>query len=69
MKQPESNMTHNSTLKTIIQHYEWMVHTGRVKMNGSAYNRLQTLRDQREAHSAVMRNKYGNSYKGLQDIS
>ncbi len=64
MQEPEGSLTGTTTLKTLIDHYEWMVSAGKIKVGGAGWKRLLQLKERRKAEWNAMRRKYGKSYQG-----
>jgi len=64
MKEPEGSLSGTTSLKTLIQHYEWMVSEGLIKVGGAGWKRLVMLKEKRKKEWDAMRRKYGKHYVG-----
>lgn len=64
MKEPTFNLTANSTLQSIIDHYEWMLNSGTLKIGDAGFKRYKQLKQKRWEQWNQRRMKYGDTYAG-----
>ena len=62
MKEPIHSLTGNSTLNSIIEHYEWMLKEGKILVGGAAHSRLKELKEKRWEAWKTKVYEYGKHY-------
>tara|TARA_Y100000592_G_scaffold42616_2_gene67735 strand:- start:274 stop:483 length:210 start_codon:yes stop_codon:yes gene_type:complete len=62
MKEPLGNLGPTSTLGSLVEHYEWMLKAGRLKVGDAGYKRYLELKQKRWEQWRERRKRYGKAY-------
>tara|TARA_B100002019_G_scaffold289236_1_gene304427 strand:+ start:1205 stop:1414 length:210 start_codon:yes stop_codon:yes gene_type:complete len=62
MKEPLGSLTESSTLGSIVEHYEWMLKSGQLKIGGAGFKRYKELKQKRWEQWRERRRRYGKAY-------